>query len=539
MSRPNSRTSGIVRLTAVALSLTVFVGIGWGETSSAEDQQQRIIATDYSSIQEAIDSARELGILHIYIPAGKYEIAKTLNLTGFHGGTIEGAGCYTTIIQAATGSTPGMDLTNSSSMVLKNFQLADATSGEQRADVGILMRGKSPGQSSEQSIISSGNHKVHNVRVTGFSKAAVLVSDSEPNYFYTCFFASGGAAVVITDYDREGVTSSDMAIEGSANNTTYFYGTIFIAAGPDAAGLRISGATSVFIEGGFVNNTGSFAGIYLDGTGHLGQVTIRDVHMEGATQHNIYAVGAVRNVIIEGAYWDISGSETANIRHQERIPGRDAPHQYVAFPEASGRAENWNIRNVLLVRAAGGAPTGPRIRFDGLQDSRISNIHYLVSLSDIKTLVPHIVIEKYSRRNVFEVPSREAVELRGDAQGNTIVALCDDSEDKIPLLWQSGWTDAPGGGPNGVRWMGLYAMARQKYYDGTRRTYIKPDAGLSLLNLGVVNVFEIEKSRKGDFVLHDGTGFEDSEPRLAVFNGDQWLFFRISASPQQAKEQAP
>ena len=533
MNRPNSRTSGIVRLTAVTLSLTVLVGIGWGETSSAEDQRERIIATDYSSIQEAIDSARELGILHIYVPAGKYEIAKTLNLTGFHGGILEGAGCYTTIIQAATGSTPGMDLTNSSAIVLKNFQLTGTGS------VGILMRGKSPGRSSEQSIMSSGNHKVHNVRVTGFSKAAVLSSDSEPNYFYTCFFASGGAAVVITDYDREGVTSSDMAIEGSANNTTYFYGTIFIAAGPDAAGLRISGATSVFIEGGFVNNTGSFAGIYLDGTGHLGQITIRDVHMEGATKHNIYAVGAVRNVIIEGAYWDISGSETANIRHQERIPGRDGAHQYVAFPDASGRAENWNIRNVLLVRAAGGAPTGPRIRFDGLQDSRISNIHYLVSLSDIKTLVPHIVIEKYSRRNVFEVPSREAVELRGDAKGNTIVALCDDSEDKIPLLWQSGWTDAPGGGPNGVRWMGLYAMARQKYYDGTRRTYIKPDAGLSLLNLGVVNVFEIEKSRKGDFVLHDGTGFEDSEPRLAVFNGDQWLFFRISASPQQVKEQAP
>ena len=285
MSRSNSRTSGIVRLTAVTLSLTVLVGIGWGETSSSEDQQQRIIATDYSSLQEAIDSARELGILHIYVPAGKYEITKTLNLTEFHGGTLEGAGCYTTIIQAATVSTPGMDLSNSSGMVLKNFQLADATSGEQRADVGILMRGKSPGQSSEQSIISSGNHKVHNVRVTGFSKAAVLVSDSEPNYFYTCFFASGGAAVIITDYDREGVTSSDMAIEGSANNTTYFYGTIFIAAGPDAAGLRISGATSVFIEGGFVNNTGSFAGIYLDGTGHLGQITIRDVHMEGATKH--------------------------------------------------------------------------------------------------------------------------------------------------------------------------------------------------------------------------------------------------------------
>ena len=102
MSRPNSRTSGIVRLTAVTLSLTVLVGIGWGETSPAEDQRERIIATDYSSIQEAIDSARELGILHIYLPAGKYEIAKTLNLTRFHGGILEGAGCYTNGTPRAT-----------------------------------------------------------------------------------------------------------------------------------------------------------------------------------------------------------------------------------------------------------------------------------------------------------------------------------------------------------------------------------------------------------------------------------------------------
>ena len=83
--------------------------------------------------------------------------------------------------------------------------------------------------------------------------------------------------------------------------------------------------------------------------------------------------------------------------------------------------------------------------------------------------------------------------------------------------------------------MGLYASARQKYYDGTRRTYMKPDDGLSLLNLGVLNVFEIQKSRKGDFALHDGTGFEGGELRLAAFDGQKWLFFDISASPKEAK----
>jgi len=169
MSRPNSRTSGIVRLTAVTLSLTVLVGIGWGETSLAEDQRERIIATDYSSIQEAIDSARELGILHIYLPAGKYEIAKTLNLTGFHGGILEGAGCYTTIIQTATGSTPGMDLTNSSAMVLKNFQLTGTGS------VGILIRGKSPGRFPEQSILRQLLEEAH-----ADARIDLLCNDRQP-----------------------------------------------------------------------------------------------------------------------------------------------------------------------------------------------------------------------------------------------------------------------------------------------------------------------------------------------------------------------
>ena len=53
-----------------------------------------------------------------------------------------------------------------------------------------------------------------------------------------------------------------------------------------------------------------------------------------------------------------------------------------------------------------------------------------------------------------------------------------------------------------------------------------------------MNVFEIEKSRKGDLALHDGTGFEDGQPRLAVFNGQKWLFLDIAASPKEEKEKA-
>ena len=531
LSRLSGRKCGIVCLAAGLLSLTVTADTFFGEESSAINKPEKIVATDYASLQEAVDAAKRLKVRHLYMPPGTYDIDKTLNLTTDFGYNLifEGAG-WSTILNARTADTPAIDLTNTRYMVLKNFSL------QGNASIGMLMARMGPGQWPQKSPPSTGNHEFHNVQIHGFFKKACALSyDAETNFYYSCDFsnrADGGDGFIITDYNREGAKSPYLEFGDSTNTSFYFYGTAFRAKGNGSVGLRISGASSVFTIGGFVRSEDSFAGIYLDGTGHAGQITIRDVHMEGSARHNLYAVGAVRNILIEGGYWGC-GADAANIRHQERVPGGERAHQHVAFPEASGRAENWNIRNLLLSRSGTADPTSPRIRFDGLQDSRFTNINYYVSVDrsggEIKTLVPHIVVEKYSRRNSFEVPSREAVQLRGDAKGNRIVALGDDGEDKIPSLWLSGWTDAPG---NEVRGMGLHPSARQKYYDGTRRTYVKPDDGLSLLNLGVVNVFKIEKSRKGDFVLHDGTGFEDGEPRLAVFSGQKWLFFDITALPK-------
>ena len=174
------------------------------------------------------------------------------------------------------------------------------------------------------------------------------------------------------------------------------------------------------------------------------------------------------------------------------------------------------------------------IRFDALQDSRIINNNFYVRRQKpgeagwsgvVDTEGPDIVVDKYSRRNFFEVPSREAVQLLGDAKANTIVALCDDADDKVPALWMGGESDAPG------------RKDQQKYYDtGTRRTYIKPDAGTSLLNLGMTNVFEIAAPRKGDVAFHDGTGFKDGKPRLAGYDGKEWLFFDFALSPEVVKE---
>jgi len=141
MIRLSGRRGGIVCVAAVALSLTVAAKIGLGEESSAADKPEKIIATDYSNLQEAVDAAKELGVRHIYMPSGTYDIDTTLNLTesfGYHL-VLEGAG-WSTVLNAKTGENPAIDLTNSRYMILKNFQLTGSGS------VGILMARKGPGQ---------------------------------------------------------------------------------------------------------------------------------------------------------------------------------------------------------------------------------------------------------------------------------------------------------------------------------------------------------------------------------------------------------
>jgi hypothetical protein len=106
---------------------------------------------------------------------------------------------------------------------------------------------------------------------------------------------------------------------------------------------------------------------------------------------------------------------------------------------------------------------------------------------------PLVVVEKYSRRKAFELPSREALDLRGDAKANTITALADDLGDKVPPLWKGGQSpEVPG---------------FQGYLDGQRRKYVDPDASGSLMNFGLTNVYKIAKPRKGDLAMHDSTGF--------------------------------
>ena len=93
-----------------------------------------------------------------------------------------------------------------------------------------------------------------------------------------------------------------------------------------------------------------------------------------------------------------------------------------------------------------------------------------------------------------------------------VTALADDLKERTPPIWQDGQSpEVPG---------------FQAYHDGRRRTYVNPDSSGSLMNLGLTNVNKIIKPRKGDIAMHDGTGFPDAQPRLALFDGKKWVFFK-------------
>jgi len=543
---------------------------GFGQTDSAK-RPHTIVVTDYPDIHAAVKAARDLGVGRIYAPAGVYVLDKTLDLSGLgwsplretagekfvaHFGpvTFEGAG-ERTILIAKTGDTPAIDLSGSHpGMVLRDFVLQtpfDETkpAGEwwqPGSAVGILLSRMSgvafdkPDLPPTGDAPSSGDHVFHNVTVRGsYATAAVLSWHGELNSFYHCRFQNtmgdgfiyGGGAIPTwpgarSPYRRAGISS---------NVGVGFYYCSFSGTRRGSVGLRVSAAGDVYVIGGyFGTGQDAFAAIYLDGTVRVQNFILRDVRMENQGGHNLYAAGAVRDVLIEGGEWVSMNSE--NIRHMERVPNAEGAHRKVSDPRGAGHAANWVIRGLRFSRdfeddpALAGSKAKPSDKgyvamlFDGLLDSRIGNISYYVRRSplgkpyttrEIVADTPMLVVEKYSRRNTFETASREAVELRGDARGNEIIALADGAAgEAVPALWRAAERTA--------------SADYKRYDDGIRRQYVSPDGPGSLLNLGPQNVLAIKQPRPGDVALHDGTGFADKQPRLAVYTDGRWRFFQLS-----------
>lgn len=547
-------------------------GIGKVEN---DKKPHTIVVSDYPDIYAAVAAAKAKGVGRIYVPAGVYVLDKTLDLSGLSWSPLrdvageksvarnatvifEGAGKQT-ILVAKTGETPAIDLSGSHhGMVLRDFVLQtpfDINNPKAYwlpgSSVGILLSRISNVASDRPDLPptgdapSSGDHVFHNVQVQGnFATAAVLSWNGEVNSFYHCVFTNttgdgfiyGGTAGIVAIPTWSGARSPYRRAGISSNVGVAFHYCSFIGGENNGVGLRVMGAGDVAVIGGYfgLGRQGAFASIYLDGTYRVQNFILRDVRMENAVGYNLFAVGAVRDVIIEGGEWVSMNRE--NIRHVEQVPDANGAHQRVSDPKGAGYASNWVVRGLRFSRdfeadpALSGAKAIPSdsgytaMLFDSLQDSRISNISYYVRRSplgkpyttrEIVTDTPMIVVTKYSCRNTFEVPSRAAVNLQGDARSNEIVALCDGMEESIPALWRAAEQKS---------------SPDFKLYDkGIRRTYMDPDASGSLLNLGMQDVYKIKNPRAGDIVIHDGTGFADSQPRLALYGGKKWLFFKLDS----------
>jgi len=522
-----------------------------GQEKDSEKKPPIIVATDYATVNAAVDAARKLNVNRIYIPAGEYEITKTINMTGRYGirGALilEGAG-VTTILNGKTGGKPIIDLSGSAYCQVNNMYIKNVD-----ANIGILMARNKGGA-------GGGGNSFHDIDLHGpFSIAAVYSCCGEVNRYFNCSIVNtytgetNGDAFIFTQYNIHKIKSPYIGEIGQSTNTEVaFFGCIIGSYGPASAGVRIvGGADNISIFGGYHHFNG-FAAFYFDGSqGAVSNVNIDGLRIETSKgKHCIYATGRVDNVTVRGGEWS---SKEELIRAEDVIPNTEGAHATVTKKDRRyGIPYNWRIREITLLRTIWSpedkkeeirakAPKFVAMRFDSLEESTIENITFRANfleqeggnwLSRPADKYSLVAIDKFSRRNSFVVESKDMVELSGDASANRIVALHDlqNPEDKSVPFWQNALPEKEHWEKNSF----MYNVNQHRQLPaGIRRDYVQADKGISLLNLGTIDVRTIKGARAGDIAIHNGAGFADGKARLAVFDGKEWMYFAEDSKPEE------
>lgn len=489
-----------------------------------------VVATDYPTLQDAVDALPPSGGT-VYLPAGRYILKKTLNLSKTRGKgegyppavRIIGEGhLYQTVIEGVMENQPVIDLSGSAYCEIRNVRINSRT-----ANAGILLARPTQGGG------SSGSNYFENVFIQlqgKNAKACVYSMGSEVNRFVDCYFsiyAHKGICFHFTPANPLKIKSPYIPQAGGGCNTELaFYGCQFSNRGVNSIGLRVDGfASDVRIYSGYFSNQG-LAAIYLDGTkACLDNVAIYDIRIEGEWgKHCLYAKGYVRNVYIRGGAW-ISG-------WGENICFEPA----ATWDGGKGEAYGWNIENVSLSLSVGNAQIkrGGKIvywkgfeqkiplyekkkgedfytltRFYNLRNSRIDIRNYSVAVYwDEKTNkeikmhyagnVKGVVVENLSEGNMFILPERKMLLLKKKIkQANQLIVL--DDNGKYTLWHQKGELISPN-------------------EEGNYRVYF---LGRSFINLTPQPVKFIKNPKKGDIAIDKSK----NKIRLAIFDGEKWLFF--------------
>ena len=174
------------------------------EPEQAAKERAFLVATDFPSIQDAID-ALPWGGGTVYIPAGSYTIHKTLNMSSalrdrWCSINLRGAGMMgATVLTLDTHGEPGIDLSGNAFC-----QLSDIHFRNRSANVGILLS-RPPDEG------SAGNHTFRNLLFDGAYPVSTVYSiGSEVNRWYDCNI--GNQLAKYYQKDIEGMKAGDAFI---------------------------------------------------------------------------------------------------------------------------------------------------------------------------------------------------------------------------------------------------------------------------------------------------------------------------------------
>ena len=308
------------------------------------------IATDYSSIQAAIDSL-EPGIGGtVYIPEGRYKLDKAIDLTrlNYHTQTreedrkrgrksrtntylhLKGAG-NGTILEGNMKAGPVIDMTDASYCTLSNLQIQSHT-----ADCGILLARPHP-KLRHGILLSCGWHTFYNLNIGGhYRVAAVYNQASEVDRWYGCTFSNStpdAHCFVFTYRNFAGIQSPYVGetCEVGSNADQRLHGCVFFhhpAKGkgePQGATIYIQGWAEDFSLADCDFGTSNVkAAVWIDSTRNpVKQVHLTNNRFENQNQVLLLATGRTFLVDFEGNTCYGTGTNYIRADHAEywRIQG--------------------------------------------------------------------------------------------------------------------------------------------------------------------------------------------------------------------------
>lgn len=444
------------------------------------------VASDYPSIQAAIDSLPEGTGGTVYIPEGRWVLDKPLDLTrrtyyrpppeimeagGFAPRTsgylhLMGAG-HGTILEGRMKEGPVIDMVDSSYCTLSNMQIQSQT-----AQCGILL-GRPHQKNRGGILVSSGWHTFYNLWINGsYSVACVYNQASEVDRWYGCTFMNShpdAYCFVFTYRNFAGIVSpyAGEMVEIGSNADQRLHGCLFMQhppakENPEGACIYIQGWAEDFALTDCDFGVGGVkALLWLDGT----RSPVKEVHLmnnrfENSATYLLLATG--RSIHTQFVGNTCYGAKQNLVRAES--------------------ADSWVISDNQLINYEG--KDLPALVFGSLINSSVTRNWIIISESEEKKgQTPLMVVEGGC------VGCDLTLARRADFQGTL-------TRSRLTALDE----------------------------EGVRREYLGSAAGSLLLNLPPVDTSKIASPKRGDVALDDGTNTQSGKPGLAVYDGERWQY---------------